>query len=505
MMNLAYTLFFVGSVWHLWIPIELALHIIAFVGVTAHCLMSRKEPASALLWIFVAWSFPLFGAFLYLALGINRVERKGLIKQKSNRRFFAEAEQRGRRKYKYPDGFANDSEGCSWAGHHIMPVLHSMFDAIVPEYPLMHGNRVSALVTGDEAYPRMMDAIRSARHHIHLQSYIVGNDFCGKKFLELLKAKAEEGVRIRFLYDRFGSSCAHWCQLFRKYSGSPDFDIVGWTQANLLKRQFQVNLRNHRKLLIVDGVKAFTGGINIHRENVTRPRHEPIRDYHFMVEGPVVRELQYTFLQDWVFMTNEPVDDLLCESHFPEIPAVGNARVRVINGGPSSAVETLTDVYFTALNRAEKEIIAVTPYFAPNQDILRAFRMAALRGVDVKLIFPAVNNHTYAGLAGQALYEDLMSYGVKIYERPAPFIHAKALIVDGAVSLVGTANLDMRSLRLNYETNIAVFCPGFASTLRNIVSADLAVSRAVVLTEWRSRPLRRRIAENFCSLLTPIL
>jgi cardiolipin synthase len=165
----------------------------------------------------------------------------------------------------------------------------------------------------------------------------------------------------------------------------------------------------------------------------------------------------------------------------------------------------MTDTFFAAIGAAQRELLAVTPYLVPTPDILRAFRVAALRGVDVRLILPQKSNHVYAGMAGRALYDDLLAAGVRIYERPPPFLHAKALIVDNALAIVGTANLDVRSLRLNYETNIAVFDEAFVGELKRIVLEDLAASRELELARWRQRPAVQRALENACSLLTPIL
>jgi cardiolipin synthase len=332
-----------------------------------------------------------------------------------------------------------------------------------------------------------------------MQTFILGNDAVGREFLELLSARAGEGVKVRVLFDRFGSTEAILSGLIRRPSRTQNMRLVGWTQANPIKRQFQVNLRNHRKLLVVDGQEAFTGGINL-------TGHPPMRDYHFAISGPIVGELQYSFLQDWYFMTEEDPNELLCEDCFPPIEPAGSALVRVVNGGPTSQeVEVLTDTFFAAISSARRELLAVTPYLVPTPDILRALRAAALRGVDVRIIVPERSNHPYAGLAARGLYEELLRAGVRIFLRPAPFIHAKALIVDGAFALVGTANLDVRSLRLNYETNLAVYDEPFADELKRVVLEDQSLSHELDLMTWRRRPLRQRVLENLCGLMTPVL
>jgi len=221
--------------------------------------------------------------------------------------------------------------------------------------------------------------------------------------------------------------------------------------------------------------------------------------------GPIALELQYAFLRDWYFITNESPAALLTPEHFPRLDPAGDTLMRVVNSGPTADVEAMTDVFCAAMNAAHKRILVVTPYFVPPPDLLRVLRLAALRGVKVQLVVPAKNNHIYAGLAGKALYEQLLLTGIEVFERRPPFLHAKAMIVDDQVSIVGTANLDNRSLRLNYESNLVVFDESFARALKRVGREDMAQSEALELKAWQARPAYRKVAENLCSLLTPLL
>lgn len=481
------------------------LHFTAFALVTAHCLTHRREATSALLWIFAAWSLPGIGPLLFLTFGINRVQAKGWRKRHSDVTFLSE--RRAREQETMPLAYWRAVRN-SVMGEPAQPQwreLNTLMNAIAPDYPLLGRNHIEPLVGGDEAFPRMLAAIESARHHIHLQTFILGNDATARRFFDALRARAEAGVTVRVLYDRLGSFIANWSGLIREYARIPNMQVVGWTQANPIRRQYQFNLRNHRKVLIVDGSRAFTGGLNIADNNVSRDGREADRDYHFELRGPIVPELQYAFLGDWYFMTDEEPDRLLSESHFPPVEPSGRAGIRVLHGGPAAAGDILVDVYVSVLMMARRQVLAVTPYFVPPPDLLRALRTAALRGVDVRLVVPERNNHLYAGLAGQALYEELLTAGVRIFERTPPFLHGKAMLVDEALAVVGSANLDIRSLRLNYETNLAVFDHHFADALKRILLEDVALSREIHLADWSQRPRHRRMAENFCSLLTPIL
>ena len=489
-----------------WIGVDAVLHITMFLLVVYSCLKTRREATSALLWIFVAWSFPLIGPLLYLIFGINRVPRKAWHKQRADNEFLNER-------------LARESESLPlvyWRAVHeslaaeptdpAAQALQKTLSPILSDYPLLGGNAIEPLVDGDAAYPRMLDAIRHARHHVHLQTFIVWNDAIGREFLDLLAEKARQGVTVRFMFDSFGSMGAVLSPLFLRYRHVPNMQIVGWTQTNLLKRLVQFNLRNHRKIMVVDGERAFMGGINLRQENLSRPGAPAIRDYHVAVRGPIVQELQYSFLRDWYFMTDDDPEVLLQQAHFPHLPAVGPAMIRVANSGPTpDGMEVIARVFFECLVAARRQLFMVTPYFVPPRDILQALCSAARRGVDVRLIIPHTNNHLYAGLAGQSLYEDVMEAGVRIYQRRDPFMHAKALIVDDTLAMVGSANLDVRSLRLNYESNLIVYDPGYINALKQIVLNEQAHSDELDLATWQARPTSHRLLENACYLLMPML
>ena len=476
-------------------------HLTAFVLVTVHSLQRRRNASSTLLWIFIAWSVPVIGPLFYLSFGIDRVGDRGFQKFLTDQHLL---ETRKETRKAAPRAYWHNLVGAP-AENEFQREFNRTLDALIPSHPALAGNQITPLVDGDEAYPRMLAAIRNAKRHIHLQSYIICNDTISREFMDALAAKAAEGVQVRLLYDRFGSSSALFGGLFRKASKTPGFKVSGWTQANLLKRQFQINLRNHRKMLIVDGEIGFFGGINLLDDHVTRPGKPPIRDYHFETKGPIVQELQYSFLHDWYFITEESPEKLLTEEYFPHTEPAGNITARLISTGPSTVEDVAVESFFNSIILAKKQILAVTPYFVPPEDILRALRSAALRGVDVHLIVPKRNNHYCAGYASRALYEELLLAGVHIHERHPPFMHAKALVIDGEFALVGTANLDVRSLHLNYETCLAVYNTEFADRLKCIIHEDMDSSDEVLLADWQNRPLCDRFRENLAALLTPIL
>ena len=492
--------------WPAWLALEFLLHLAIFLMVAFHCLKSRREPTAAILWMFLAWAFPIIGPILFIIFGVNRTERKGWHKHLADSNL--RAARQVREDAALPMAYWQ-AVHRSLAAEPTEPVarkLNKVANAILHDYPLLGGNAIEPLVDGDQAYPQMRAAIERAQHHIHFQTFIIGNDAVGREFLDLLAERAASGVAVRVLYDRFGSTKAVMHRLFHKYRNVPNMQIAAWTQVNAFKRQFFFNLRNHRKIMVVDGREAFTGGINLHEENITRKDRAAIRDYHFRLSGPIIQELQYSFVRDWYFMTDEDPEQLLHEDHFPNLAPAGKCLIRLVSSGPTpEEYEAVANIFFECLSVARRQVFAVTPYFVPNDAILHAFRSAAMRGVDVRLLVPMRNNHFYAGLAGKAFYEELLASGVRIFRRHPPFMHAKALIVDDQAAMVGSANLDMRSLRLNYETNLLVFDAGFTNQLKRVILEDLAASEEINLTRWRARSTSQRLLENFCHLLAPIL
>ncbi|QBG47277.1 cardiolipin synthase [Verrucomicrobia bacterium S94] len=488
-----------------WVVFSTALHICAFIGVTLHALQRRRYASATVLWIFLAWSFPLIGPLLYLSFGIDRVSTKGLERQLTNQLLIKKRDARLAEKTPFRAWHLDYRTLSDAIENRMSRKLNHVIDAIIPEHPLLSSNAVFPLASGDAAYPLMLQAIRSAQHHIHMQSFIIHRDDTGRKLLEILKKKAEEGVKVRLLFDRFGSTHAYLSGMFRKYRKIPNFEICGWTQANPLKAQFQINLRNHRKNLVVDGRVAFFGGVNIASENLTSNGRKAIRDYHFKVEGPMVHELQFSFLSDWFFMTRESIDDLLHADLFPKIISCGNVNARLIDSGPSSEPGLLAEVFFNAIVEAQEQILIVSPYFVPSSDIIQAIRSAARRGVDVRIVLPKKNNHRYAGMAAKALYEDLLETGVRIFHRNPPFIHAKAMVIDTSVALVGTANIDIRSLELNYETTVLFEEQTAVTAIKRMIREDIDDSTEIKLNEWLKRPPLQKLGENLCSLMTPVL
>jgi cardiolipin synthase A/B len=502
MNGFAWSGFFHGAPWYSW---GATIHVALFIAVTLHVLRHRRRADSTLLWLFVTWSLPVVGAVLYAMMGVDRVPKERWHRH-VQRRVQMEGARKALTDEVLPEAYWRSVGGApavpedEWSRELDRPLV-----SMLESFPLLGGNEVTPLLTGDEAFPKMLAAIRAAEHHIHLQSFIIGNDAVGREYLSAVAERARSGVQVRVLYDRFGSSHALWGGLFRKYRKVPNLSLAGWTQSNLFRKQLHFNLRNHRKVLVVDGQVAFTGGVNLNEYSRSRGHRPAIQDYHFQLRGPIVQELQYTFLRDWHVMTEEDPVQLLSAQHFRRLPAAGKALVRVVNSGPSSDLRVAVDVFFNAVNAARKQVFIITPYFLPTDDLLRALRMAALRGVRVYLVLPEKSNHWYTTWAGRAMYEDLLESGVRVFERQPPFMHAKAMTVDDQMAIVGSSNWDFRSLYSNYETSLAVYDPQFVMHLKLLMSEDLHKGREVELAAFKNRPIHHRYLENACGLLSPLL
>ena len=373
--------------------------------------------------------------------------------------------------------------------------------------PLVRGNRTRLLVDGPSTYAAMLAAVENARHHIHIETYIFSDDEVGRRFAAALARKRREGVAVRIIYDAIGSSA----------SDSEFF--AGLTALGIEVAEFRplrpsalwrVNNRDHRKLMVVDGRVAFTGGINISgtysQPSTSRPGRERgiasgWRDTHLEVRGPAVRLLQSSFLQTWARVRRRV--DPARAGLYPDLDEVGTDLVRVIpsEGGDDQEFR-IYSAYLAAIRSAREQIWISQAYFAPNAELRGALSAAASRGVDVRVIVPAFTDSPLIHYGSRATYEELLDRGVAIYEHDAALMHAKTAVVDGVWSTVGSCNVDARSFVHNDELNVAVSSVGLARQMQAVFEADLESSRRIEPEKWRARPRADRIKEALSSLLT---
>ncbi|MBE7559764.1 cardiolipin synthase [bacterium] len=366
-------------------------------------------------------------------------------------------------------------------------------------FRLTVGNRTALFVESDERSRARWKPSAGDPPYPHAV-YILASDATGQEFAEVLCRKAREGVRVRLLLD--GVGCLRLSSALVRRLREAGVRVEFFLPIRKWNRFWNFNLRNHRKIIVVDGRTGFCGGLNLADEYRGRSRvYGPWQDAHMQVDGPAATQLQWVFAEDWYFACGEE----LGSEYFPEQGSVGEDVVQVVASGPDRDVEIMYEFFFTAITTARESVWIITPYFVPDRAMLLALMTAARRGVDVTLLVPERCDHRVVQWAGRYYYEDVLAAGVKIFEYPDGTLHAKVMLVDGAWATVGSANMDIRSFRLNFEVNLIVFGRDIAERVAAAFARDLKISRPVVLEAFRRRGRRRRLLENVFRLVSPML
>lgn len=456
------------------------IHLALAAGVTIHVLLTKREAGSSVAWIGLAWLAPLLGSVLYLLLGINRVRRRALNLRRPHRGTRKEMLGREARRDDY-------LAPLETAGLHITG------------RPAENGNAISLLLNGDNAYPDMLAAIEGARQSIALASYIFRADVAGHEFIDALVRAARRGVEVRVLIDGIGGGYFTSPTYHRlRGAGVP---AARFLHSTLPWRMPFLNLRSHKKILGIDGRIAFTGGLNIGAENLIRnqPRH-PVFDTHFRLEGPVVAQLIEVFAADWQFTTKER---LTGDAWFPTLRPAGDSSARVVTSGPDNDLEKIELMILQALGCARTSIRIMTPYFLPDERVITALCLAAYRGVEVDLVIPEHSNHPTVDWGSRVQMIPLLAAGCRVWTYPAPFNHSKLMSIDGLWALVGSANWDVRSLRLNFELDLEVYRSGLVRQIDELITAQ-QVAR-ISSEALASRPLALRLRDGAARLMVPYL
>lgn len=469
----------------LWVLV-VATAVVSALGSAGHAILWKRDPRSALGWVGICLTLPLLGPLMYWTLGVNRVRRKAVAWQAEGRRLTAA--QRAAEKVALPIGERNE---------HLVE-LRKLSDNVTRR-GLRAGNRIAPLHDGEEAYPAMLELIAAAKESVHLASFIFESDRIGMTFRDALVRAAERGVEVRVLVDAMGEKYS-WPPVRRYLRASK----VHFARFLPLRHGAYFNLRNHRKVLISDGRAAITGGMNIRDLHLVRttPPGKAVADLQFRVDGPVVGDLQRIFLEDWFFVTGELLQH---EKLFPALAHSGTATARAIGDGPDHSIRKIHWILLGALAAARREVRIMTPYFIPDRPLLAAMGAAALRGVDVALLLPGHNNIAFMGWAAQAYLWELLQVGIRVAYQPAPFDHTKLFSVDRAWSLVGSPNLDPRSLRLNFELGLEVYDEAFADHLARHFDERWARSRVLTAEMLDARSMPERLRDGVAKLLSPYL
>ena len=476
----------------LWQNVLLALNIAGYVFaflLIPRVILERRHPSATLAWMLGIALLPLFGIPLYFLIGVRRVRRHIRAKIASVAPVVPSLSHRMRPE-ELPTGIG---ERCG-------QVLLAAGTPLPTE-----GNRVVFLRSGDEAYDAVLSLIGSARDHLHAQFFILDVDPVGRRFVQALAARAREGVRVRLLLDAVGS----WRALRRTVQPLRDAggEVAAFMPAFPLHRRWSAHLRNHRKLLIADGERAFTGGMNIGKKYMgPRRSEEQWRDVTAVIEGPALRDLQSLFLDDWAFATEEtlPPGDL-----FPPLsPLSGGTSppcaLQIAASGPDRGTRPIYEGIFAAFTAARRRLWIETPYFVPDDGIGAALRNAALRGVDVRLVVPGTSDLRIVSLAGRAYFQEMMASGVKINLYRPTNLHSKVLVVDDDVGVIGSPNVDMRSFFLNFELGVFFYDRPQIDALADVFLKDLESAEPVDPGRFARRPRSLQLLEDTCRIFSPL-
>ncbi len=467
----------------------LVIAVAAFTSFRA--LLYKRDPRAAIAWVGFIWFVPLLGSIFYWLFGVNRIARKArVLRAPTVERLPPGASTRAR----------DRAHGNRRSPSHLRP-LERLVDGVGPHH-LEPGNRLELLVDGEEAYPAMIEAIESAERSVTLATYIFDRDPVGIRFADALGRAHARGVAVRVLIDGVGRHYSYPTierELERRAVPTALF-LPTWIPSRLP----YLNLRNHRKLLVLDGSIAFTGGMNIRRGHEVRstPISEAIRDVQVRLRGPVVAHLQSSFVQDWAFCTDE---ELGGEPYFPALEERGSDLARGIPDGPDGEMHSLSSTLQCALALARDRVRIVTPYFLPNEALLAALEVAAMRGVRVEIVLPEKGNLSLVRWAMSAQLWQVLQRGCRVHLTPEPFDHSKLAVVDDIWTLVGSANWDSRSLRLNFELNVECYGRNFAAAANRLIDQRVAVGRETSLAEVDGRSLPIRLRDGVARLASPYL
>jgi len=454
-----------------------------------HALLNKRDPRSALGWVALCLLLhPAVGALLYWGFGVNRIRTRAMKWQRRGRWAPSQSARAGGR---------IGNEAMPQALGAGIATLVAVSDRVA-QWPVVGGNRVTMLQNGEAAYPAMLASIRSARQSVYLCTYIFDTDVTGKSFIDALAAAAQRGCDVRALVDGLGALYSFPRALGRlRAAGIPAASFLPMSKG------IHINLRNHRKLLIADGATAYTGGMNIgdrHLAAQDANRHR-VADLHFEFQGPAARQMTDVFLDDWRFATGDSTP----HPHSHPVEAMGDAYCRGITDGPNHDFEKLQWAIIGAISAARRRVRIMTPYFLPEAPLISALVAAALRGVDVEIVLPRQNNLPYVAWATQALVWQLLMHDIRIYYQPPPFAHTKYLLIDAYYALIGSANLDPRSLRLNFEFNVEIYDPAVAAELGQHFEQTCARSKRTTLAQVDGRSLPVKLRDATAKLFVPYL
>ncbi len=452
--------------------------------------IERKEPNTTWAWLLILLILPGIGFILYLLFGQN-LSRQKIFKEKkgSDERKSREL----REKFKEEERNGNISE-------EFIELIKMNYNNSKAVYTT--GNSIETFISGEYKFERLIKDIRAAKNFIHIEYYIFRLDSLGKKIIDELKKKVDEGVEVRLLVDGMGSKSLRGKQI--KYIRSLGIKFHVFFPGILPYLNIRLNFRNHRKIVVIDGKVGYVGGFNVGDEYVNKgDQFDFWRDTHVRIQGEAVNELNKRFILDWDYASEGELKDY--SKYFINEKEYGDIGIQIISSGPDHKEEYIKHAYMKIINNAKKNVYIQTPYLVPDEPMKEAIKIAALSGIDVRIMVPGKPDHFFMEWILSANMGELLECGVKIYRYQKGFIHSKTIVADGKVSSIGTANLDIRSFQLNFEINAIIFDEIVAKEQERIFEKDIENCNLVTLEEYQNRGRIIRIKEALISLIAPIL
>lgn len=458
-------------------------------------LFERRNPMSTLVWLMVIFFFPIIGFVLYLFLGQDLRKRKLFIlkhqeEDKLIRTVHYQKTLFSGNQYKFKDERIKQYTD--------MITLHlNSSDA-----PFSDNNLVRIYNNGQDKFTDLMESIRQAQKFIHIEYYIIRNDSLGSEIIALLSQKAKEGVEVRFLYDGMGG--IRLPKDFFDPLVQAGGKVAVFYPPFIPYINLRVNYRNHRKICVFDGIVGYVGGFNIGNEYLGLSKRFGFwRDMHLKIAGSAVNDLELRFLLDWRFASGEEI--IFDDSYFAHEEVQGDTAIQIVSSGPDSKWRTIRNGYLKIINSAREHVYIETPYFVPDEEILSALKMSALSGVDIRVIVPEKPDHPFVHWAAMSYIGELLESGVRFFAYHKGFIHSKMFTSDGFVSSVGTANLDIRSFRVNFEVNAFIYNEETAQKLDEMFIYDMHDATEITLKKFNERPFSAQTKDAICRLLSPLL
>lgn len=477
--------------------IEVLYFLVVLVTVL-RAVADTRNSTKAMAYVLAILFLPIIGIIVYYSFGINHRKRKLYDKKVFSDRVLAERVKRH----------------VSESARHVLdsgriPKAYeatARYRSTSTPMPLTAGNRVKVLQNGEQKFPQLFEAIKAARDHVHVEYYIYEDDELGNQLADVLIRKAQEGVEVRFLFDDFGSHGLRRRLMKKLKEGG--VEVAAFYRVRVYALANRLNYRNHRKIVVIDGRRAFVGGINVSDRYVNPVKGGGLywRDTHLDILGPATAALQHVFLADWNFGVGDRVE--VSERYFP-IPDVSDPEegqiVQVVPSGPDSKFPTILHSILSAIHSAQYQLWITTPYFIPTESMLDALVIAAKRGVHVRLLLPGKTDSLIVRAASRSYYSELLSAGVEVFEYQKGFVHAKTMVVDDALAIVGTANMDLRSFDLNFEVNAVLYDRHSIAELQKAFEADLEDARHIDVERWGSRKPYVRMYERVIRLVSPLM